>query len=82
MRYYRIKQINENTFIPQTRKWWDMWEGIESRGNSTYSTWYGSHYQLRYCVVYSLEEANQIIKEYKAYWDKIKQYPKYHVYKP
>jgi hypothetical protein len=75
MRYYRIKQINEDTFIPQTRKWWDMWESIDRKGNST---WFGSQFQEHYCAVSSLEEANQIIDEYKVYWNKIKQYPKYH----
>jgi hypothetical protein len=79
MRYYRIKQINDNTFIPQTRKWWDMWEGIDRKGNST---WFGSHLQEQYCTVTTIEEANRIIKEYKAYWDKIKQYPKYHSSNP
>ena len=75
MRQYRIKQINDNTFIPQTKKWWDMWEGIDRKGNST---WFGSYLQEQYCAVSSLEEAKQIIKEYKVYWNKIKQYPKYH----
>lgn len=77
MRQYRIKQINENTFIPQTKRWWEKWEGIDRRNTDT---WYGSHYQLRYCAVSTLEEANRIIKEYKSHWDKIKQYPKYHPY--
>lgn len=77
MRQYRIKQINDNTYVPQTKKWWNMWEGINRRGNDT---WFDSQFQVQFCAVYSLEEANQIIKEYKAYWDKVKQYPKYHSY--
>jgi hypothetical protein len=75
MRYYRIKQINDNQFIPQTKRWWENWEGIDRRNTDT---WYGSHYQLQYCTVTTIEEANRIIKEYKVYWDKVKQYPKYH----
>jgi hypothetical protein len=79
MAYYRIKQINDNQFIPQTRKWYDMWGGIDREKNYE---WFGSQFQQQYCAVNTLEEAEQIIDEYKIYLNKMKKYPKYHPCKP
>lgn len=77
---YRIKQISENKFIPQCGTIGDFifgsMEGIEK--GSTY-TWMSKDVQKTRCIVSSLEEAREVIKQYKE--DIIeypKGYPKYH----
>lgn len=79
---YRIKQISENKFIPQRGyliDWiFNSMVGIEK--NSTY-TWTLKEYQKSRCAVNSLEEAREIIKEYKLLINPDncpEGYPKYH----
>lgn len=66
MRFYRIKQIEENKFIPQTADLFDYifrtWEGIDREDGGI---WYGYAYQKSYCACETLEEAREVIKKYK-----------------
>ena len=78
MRFYRIKQIGENKFIPQTADLPDViyatWCGIDKRINN--NTWYVEVWQVKYCMCETLEEAREVIKKYK---ESIKPYKiKYH----
>jgi hypothetical protein len=69
---YRIKQVDENTFIPQCKPWWDFdWGNIDQEGDHV---WYTT-YSFSQCE--SLESANTAIKKYKSYLKLQKQYPKY-----
>lgn len=77
MRFYRIKQIGENKFIPQTANLFDYiigdWMGIVREGNDT---WRNKVYQEYHCACNTLEEAREVIKKYKEH---IKPYKiKYH----
>jgi hypothetical protein len=79
---YRIKQISENEFIPKCGgllDWiFNSMEGIEK--NSTY-TWISFDIQKKDCVVNFLEEAREIIKDYKILINTNgfpKGFPKYH----
>lgn len=74
MRFYRIKQTDKDTYIPQV--WRLGWEGIDRGINC--GTWYGKEYQRLYCSVSSLEKAKSVINDYKEYIKSKKQYPKYH----
>ncbi len=81
---YRIKQISENQFIPQCGtllEWiFGLMNGIDK--DSSY-TWHAIDYQKQYCIVNSLEEAKEIIKNDKLIRNPHKcpkGYPKY--YKP
>ena len=90
MRQYRIKQIGENKFIPQTSTTnifailFGEWDGIEYI-NETTITWYGGLAQIQYCTVETIEEAKHVIEIHKKQsinkliTDKQEQtYPKYH----
>lgn len=69
MRFYRVKQIGENKFIPQTATLLDFiyvtWVGIERRGNNC--TWFTEFLQEEYCICETLEEAREVIKIYKKH---------------
>jgi hypothetical protein len=78
MQKYRIKQIGENKFIPQTTNnvfslLFGDWDGIEYI-NETTITWYGKPLQIEYCIVKTIEEAKRVIEIHK----KQQIYPKYH----
>jgi hypothetical protein len=79
MRLYRIKQISEKEFIPQTRKWlgiiFTFWEGIERKD---FRTWYGLTLQELYCKCSTFEEAKQVIEDCKKLNEDKRKYPKYH----
>jgi hypothetical protein len=91
MQKYRIKQIGENKFIPQTSTTnifailFGEWDGIELFINETTITWYGGLAQIQYCTVETIEEAKHVIEIHKKQstnkliTDKQEQtYPKYH----
>jgi hypothetical protein len=75
MRFYRIKQISENEFIPQTRTLFDFWLGIDIR--DVY-LWFNDTYQELYCIVSTKEKAKQVIEEYKKQRKVKDEYPKYY----
>lgn len=65
MKFYRIKQIGENQFIPQVREWYEFtFNGIEYNGKEFY-TWWTDTFQELYCCVSTLENAKRIIDCYK-----------------
>lgn len=71
---FRVKQIDDNTFIPQCKEWYDFdWESID---RNISLTWYslGAHY----CHVDSLEKAKEIIDKRKLFLLERKKYPKYY----
>jgi hypothetical protein len=69
---YRIKQIDENTFIPQCKHWWCLdWGNIDKEGDYV---WYTKSW---YSKCKSLELANTSIERHKSYLKSKKQYPKY-----
>jgi hypothetical protein len=75
---YRIKQIGENEFIPQTRKWYEIyshWDGIDRKD---FCTWYGLTFQELYCKCSTFEEAKQVIEDCKKLNEDKRKYPKYH----
>jgi hypothetical protein len=78
MRFYRIKQISENEFIPQTKVLFDSWHGIETPHSYA---WFSPKYQEKYCKRKTFEEAKQVIDDFKKH-KKLKnlksKYPKYH----
>lgn len=75
MRFYRIKQISENEFIPQTRTLFDDWCGIETP--QSYA-WFSPKYQEKYCKRKTFEEAKQVIDDFKKLKNIKSKYPKYH----
>jgi len=95
MRQYRIKQTDENEFIPQTSTTnvfailFGDWDGIEYINEiNTTNTWYGGLAQIKYCTVETMEEAKRVIEIHKKQstnkliTDKQEQtYPKYHPHK-
>jgi hypothetical protein len=80
---YRIKQIGENKFIPQTSTnnifalLFGDWDGIEYINETTTDVWYTELSQHRFCTVSTMEEAKHIIEIHKSQ----QVYPKYHPYK-
>lgn len=70
---YRVKQIEENTFIPQCRPWWDFdWGNIDRKGDYV---WYTTS---TYSCCSSLELAKKTIERYKEFQKIKKRYPKYY----
>lgn len=73
---FRIKQIDENKFIPQVKKaLFDSWDGIDNKFNDT---WMGKEYQTKYCAKPTLLEALQEVEIYKTRIHKKNGYPKYY----
>ena len=71
---FRVKQIDENTFIPQCKEWYDFdWESID---RDISFTWY--RLGDNYCQVDSLEKAKEIIDKRKFFLLERKKYPKYY----
>jgi hypothetical protein len=69
---YRIKQIDENTFIPQCKpRWYFGWGNIDRVSNYVWQL-ISFHSQCK-----SLESANTTIERHKSYLKLEKQYPKY-----
>ena len=73
MRFYRIKQISENEFIPQTKTLFDFWVGIGR--HDEFDVWYSESAQNLYCKVSMIEKAKQVIENFKQH--KKNKYPKY-----
>lgn len=72
---FRIKQIDENKFIPQVKNnFFSSWYGICDNLN----TWISVIVQLEYCVFDKYEKANHIIGIYKIKRHNKKIYPKYY----
>lgn len=78
MRLYRIKQLNENTFIPQVSKPSDLflfWYGIDLKRDYDFLS---KSIQKEYCSKSTLEEDCLVIEEHKRIRKIKKRYPKYH----
>ncbi len=70
---YRIKQIDENIFIPQCRKYWlDEWESLDNELNFTWII------KVSYAHHDSYEKALNTIERYKKYLKEKNKYPKYY----
>jgi hypothetical protein len=70
---FRVKQIDDNTFIPQCRSWYDFdWKSIDKIDNYSWSicTDYAHHS--------TLEDAMYTIERHKKYIEQKNKYPKYH----
>jgi len=68
MKYYRIKQIGENQFIPQVanslfKRIFGHWLGIDKK--EYYYTWYSQTHQERYCIHNSWIDAISTIEKHK-----------------
>ena len=75
MRFYRIKQVDENWYIPQVKSGLlGTWDGIDAL---LFESWYSEEYQIRHCSAKTLEEARQRIAEYKEETKNKKKFPKY-----
>jgi hypothetical protein len=82
MKLYRVKQISENQFIPQICDeiidWLlNNWDGIDV-SEDVGCTWYSEEQQNKYCITDSLENAKEVIKNYRKRFNSEKGYPKYH----
>lgn len=67
---YRVREVN-GKFIPQVRIWnviFPSWEGIDGRD---FDTWVSLDYQYKYCAKSTLEEAKQVIENYKPKYHKV-----------
>lgn len=76
IKFYRIKQINKDSYIPQVWEFPIGWKGIDRLGCNI--TFHSRQYQRENCTCNSLEQARSIIGVYQEYLKLIKQYPKYH----
>lgn len=75
MKFYRVKQISENQFIPQVKFWFlGYWYGI----CNDLDIWYVEQFQINWCVKSTLGEAKAVISEYKELGSTNKIYPKIH----
>jgi len=73
---FRVKQIDENSFIPQVRKnLFGSWYGIDSSYNDT---WYSKEFQTKYCAKPTLSDALSEIDIWKTKIHKKGNYPIYH----
>ena len=84
MKFYRIKQIGENKFIPQVKPhFFDCWYGIDSIHKDLNIGFYANYlwsekdYCDMYCICETLEQAKQVIFDYKANQKNKRKYPKY-----
>jgi hypothetical protein len=72
---FRIKQIDDNLFIPQVKhNYFSSWYGICDNSN----IWISEMNQIDNCVFDKYEKANNIICIYKIKRYNKKIYPKYH----
>lgn len=75
MRFYRIKQIAEDCYIPQVKKGiLGSWDGIDGE---LFEAWYSAEYQIRHCSVKTIEAARKRIAEHKKKLRDKKKFPKY-----
>jgi len=83
MKIFRIKQTDEDKFIPQIANgiinWLlGFWDGIEIDENGVWHIWLNKEYQDIFCATDSLEKAKEVIEKYKNKINSEKRYPKYH----
>jgi len=73
---FRVKQIDENSFIPQVRKnLFGSWYGIDNDFNDT---WYAEYYQNKYCSKQTIYDALLEIDIWKTRIHKKNNFPIYH----
>jgi hypothetical protein len=83
---YRIKQIDENKFLPQVKTWLlGYWRNIDK---DSLFIWHSLIASTRWCICSTYEEAKQVIDNYKLHFKQRKDtiaatakemfYPKYH----
>jgi len=76
MRFYRIKQIAEDCYIPQVKKGLlGSWDGIDGE---LFEAWYSIEFQIRWCSVKTLDAARHRINDYKIKTNNKRKYPKYY----
>lgn len=76
MRFYRIKQIAKNKYIPQVKRGlFGSWYAIDIQNEIC---WYTGEYQVKWCSVESYFDAMTRISLYKEKLIEKKQYPKYY----
>lgn len=76
IRFYRVKQISKNKFIPQVKRGLiSPWEGIEKEN---YHLWCVEEIQKMRCVDKTLDDARNTIIQYRLIVEIGDQYPKYH----
>lgn len=72
---FRIKQIDENIYIPQIKQdFFSSWYGIDNNWNEL---WYDKSFQTKYCGQKTYQEALNEIEVWKTKNHKKKNYPKY-----
>ena len=72
---FRIKQIDENIYIPQVKKYFfDNWNGIDNRWDEV---WSNEFFQTKYCKQNTYQDALNEIEIWKTKNHKKKNYPKY-----
>lgn len=82
---YRIKQIEENKFLPQVKTWFlGSWKSIDKED---FYLWTAKRHR-KFCICSTLREAKDVINDYKWYLEYRKDtiaatakkmfYPKYH----
>lgn len=80
MKLYRVKQIDENKFIPQVCSgiidylFNNCWKGV----SENQILWYHNIDQEKFCLVDTLDKAKCIIEEHKQNDIINNRYPKYH----
>ena len=80
MKFYRIKQIDEKTFIPQIAPTiadfiLGNWDGIDLGFGYD---WSSGECQKQHCSQPTLEDACRVVEQRKQKEKKLKNYPKYH----
>jgi len=80
MKFYRIKQIAEDAYIPQVstsvfNKIFGIWHGIDIINRRILSI---EEYQRKWCVSATLNHAKSVIIRYKENSFKSTKYPKYY----
>ena len=72
---FRIKQIDENIYIPQLKKnLFSSWCGIDNNWNEI---WWDAFFQTKYCSQKTYQDALNEIEIWKTKNHKKKNYPKY-----
>ena len=75
MKFYRIKQVDENWYIPQIKRCLlCSWDDIDAL---LFEALYYEEGQISHCSPKTLEEARQRIAEYKEEIKNKKKFPKY-----
>lgn len=76
MKFYRIKQIAKDSYIPQVKRGLlGSWYAIDLNNDLC---WYTDEYQVKWCSVETYTEAITRIALYKQRLIEKKQYPRYY----